>query len=438
MKRIIYILLLLCCSVAVSAQDAELLKKAQSGDAEAQYKLSEYYLPNTETVSEEGLKWLKLAAENGNAEAQWTMAKSFLRGWYGMTKNDEQYVFWLSKAANNPDLENNKNWISSAQFWLGELYEEGAHGVEKNISEFIRWAKKAAFNGYGSAAFSLGLYYKNAGNDKQEAIYWYKKCMDIIWADRQEEYELAFNSLKELGVTYHPADHVGHNHQQSTASSTTTTSSGSSDYSVQSKTTGNNKPEPIAKGVYSVNSQGSSSYGYAGYGGDYMVNVEFYDDFISVNNIRCEYKGMQNGKKRYESSLKTSFAGGSSTVYYVVDDDFNMQQQTYMSSPYGSNWVYNQMAKGEVIFPKHSITGYGNANQQNNYSSEGSGNSNSNSRGNTVKSYTQDCHLCHGSGKCNTCNGTHRYLNHLTNKYITCPNCKPNGLCSACGGTGKK
>lgn len=251
---------MLCCSVAVSAQDAELLKKAQSGDAEAQYN----------------------------------MAESFLNGRNGMTINDEQYVYWLTKAANNPDLENYKYRISKAQYDLGQLYKYGKHGLEENRSEFLRWAKKAAFNDYSPAAYSIGIYYKSEyyGNDKQEAVYWLKKAMDLWWADDQEEHELSFNSLKELGVTYHPADHVGHNHQQSTASSTTTTSSGSSDYSVQSKTTGNNKPEPIAKGVYSVNSQGSSSYGYAGYGGDYMVNVEFYDDFISVNNIRCEYKGM--------------------------------------------------------------------------------------------------------------------------------------------------
>lgn len=65
------------------------------------------------------------------------------------------------------------------------------------------------------------------------------------------------------------------------------------------------------------------------------------------------------------------------------------------------------------------------------YTTTGSGNS-------TYSSSTSSpCKLCHGMKSCWTCNGSRRYLNPLTNEYITCPNCT-NGLCSACGGTGIK
>lgn len=50
---------------------------------------------------------------------------------------------------------------------------------------------------------------------------------------------------------------------------------------------------------------------------------------------------------------------------------------------------------------------------------------------------TKDCNLCHGSGKCNTCNGKHWYYG-IGGTTITCPNCPPNGACSSCGGSGKK
>lgn len=446
MKRIIYILMLICCSAAVSAQDAELLKKAQAGDAEAQYEVASYYLRNGTTDSEEGMKWLIMAAENGNAHAQWELAYSYCYGWYGTKENDEQYVYWLTKAANNSDLENNKLWILNAQADLGDLYRYGKKGLEKNIAEFLRWEKKATFNGFDSAAFSLGLYYHYDGKDKQEAIYWYKKCMDLYWEEHQEEYDLAFKSLKELGVTYHPADHLGRNHPQSTASSTATTSSGSSDYSVQSNTSNNNKREPIAKGVYTVNSQGSSSYGYTGYGGDYTVNIEFYDDHITVNNLWCHYKDMINGKKRYEKFNETTFGGSivRFTTYYIVDDNFNVEQQMHMPSPYGPNWFYYQMAKGEVVFPKQPITGYGNANQQNNYSSKSSNYSNSRTNNtNKVQETKHTCSLCHGNKriakdtyaplygakdykeKCNECGGV--FMRSTGHIHITCPNCHGKG-----------
>lgn len=50
---------------------------------------------------------------------------------------------------------------------------------------------------------------------------------------------------------------------------------------------------------------------------------------------------------------------------------------------------------------------------------------------------TKDCNLCHGSGKCNTCNGKHWYYG-IGGSVVTCPNCTPNGACSSCGGSGKK
>lgn len=188
--------------------------------------------------------------------------------------------------------------------------------------------------------------------------------------------------------------------------------------------------EPIAKGVYSVNSQGYSQYGYTGYGGDYIVDIEFYDDHITVGGIWCDYKDNLNGNKRYESSLRQP--GNASRTYYIVDSDFNVEQQMYVSSAYGSNWVTYQMAKGaDVVFPKHQINGGGYENQQSHGSSESYNNTNS------QPNKTRSCTYCNGSGKCKTCTGTHHYVNPLTNKYVTCPNCKTDGKCTYCGGTGK-
>lgn len=133
-------------------------------------------------------------------------------------------------------------------------------------------------------------------------------------------------------------------------------------------------------------------------------------------------------RKKYSDPMNF---GGASTTYYV-DNNYNVLKQTTYSSPFGTDIFNHRVVKGEVSIPKaQPYTGGGS------YSGSGSQNhSGSGSHGSHT--YQKDCHLCHGSGKCSTCNGKHYYLNLLTGKYITCPNCKPDGACSACGGTGKK
>ncbi len=52
----------------------------------------------------------------------------------------------------------------------------------------------------------------------------------------------------------------------------------------------------------------------------------------------------------------------------------------------------------------------------------------------------RDCGLCHGTGKCNTCNGRGYYdVIGIGSGRHACPNCSNhNGRCSLCNGTGKK
>ena len=113
MNRILVLFIAFCLSALSYGQNAETLRKANAGDAEAQYDIAETYL----------------------------------NGKYGAEKNDEKYVYWLKKSANNGYAE--------AQYNLGELYCYGKHGVYKDKSEYLRWAKKAAYNGYTSACYSL-------------------------------------------------------------------------------------------------------------------------------------------------------------------------------------------------------------------------------------------------------------------------------------------
>ena len=48
----------------------------------------------------------------------------------------------------------------------------------------------------------------------------------------------------------------------------------------------------------------------------------------------------------------------------------------------------------------------------------------------------ENCHICHGNGKCSSCSGKGYVISTYTQKYANCVNCS-NGKCSTCTGTGK-
>lgn len=424
MKKIFFIMAFLLPMLSYG-QDAETLRKANAGDVKAQYEMYRFYSEGIETdepLNDEARSWLIKSAENGHASAQWRLKMCYENGFNGFVPDNDQYVYWLTKLAKNGSVEEyDKFDISNAQHDLAELYKKGEKGLPKSIPDYLKWMKKAVYNGSHPAALDLGYYYKWI--DKQEAVYWLKKCMDMVWAKYQEEDEPAAEELRELGVYYHPGDNVANNsnshaHAGSTGSSTTTSSA---------------ERQPKATGTYTISSQGQSiisgNYTEAA-GPDLEVTIEFYDDGITVGGIWCEYAGTSStGKKIYNDPM--SF-GGSSSKYYV-DGNYNVLKQTSFSSPFGSDIFNYSVVKGRVIIPKAAP--YRGLDANNGGYSSGSSHSEGTHQ---IKTHQKDCHLCHGSGKCNTCNGTHRYLNPLTNKYITCPNCKPNGACSACGGTGKQ
>lgn len=199
MNRLFILLFAICFSASSYGQDAETLRKAEAGDAKAQYSI----------------------------------AKTYQYGWDGAPKDVEKFVYWLKKAANSG--------VAEAQYDLGELYchgelyFNGEHGVPKDESLYIKWATKAAFNGYSPACYSLGLHYKY--EDKQEAIYWFKKGMDVHWKESGEEDEFCAEGLRKLGVHYHPGDNINHSN-----SSSANTSSNSSSTSTSSNSSNNSTP----------------------------------------------------------------------------------------------------------------------------------------------------------------------------------------------------
>lgn len=386
MRKFILLVCFSCFAFMAWGQDSELIRKAESGDVEAQFELGwNYYYGASgfDKNEDEAAKWFLKAAEQGHAEAQ----------------NNIGCFYWWGK------------------------------GVPKDKDKAESWLLKSAAQGYDGAYFSLGLFYED--DNKDEAIYWLKKHMDAYYEKYGEENENAAEELRELGVYYHP----GSKSSSITSTSSSSNSRSSSSSSSYSSSSSSSDDGLLYEGVYTRSSQGycpqTGLYTDA-IGPGFQLHIKIYDSYIIVIGARCEYVRTSGGWKIYEGN--TMFGG---TEYYKVNpNNYEMSYYTYSSNPYtggGITLVY-EMKKGDAVFDirQNNTNTYGSG-----YSS-GSSSSGSNHNRSTSTSNKKICNLCHGTGTCETCAGKHRYLNPYTNKYVTCPNCGPDGRCRGCNGTGRR
>ena len=125
---------------------------ADNGDAFAQDTIGTWYMYGGEFVSQDYTKaarYLRMAAEQGHAEAQVKVAILYGKG-DGMEVNDEKAVYYLSKAAEQGE--------PGGQFLLGHHYRHG-RGVPENDEKALSLYRKAAKQGIAAAQHELGLMY---------------------------------------------------------------------------------------------------------------------------------------------------------------------------------------------------------------------------------------------------------------------------------------
>ena len=88
---------------------------------------------------------IRKRAESGDATAQYGLGKCYLTG-EGVKKDKEEAVKWFLKSAEQDFAE--------AQYWLGICYLEGL-GVEKDKKAAVEWFRKAAKQGHESSISTL-------------------------------------------------------------------------------------------------------------------------------------------------------------------------------------------------------------------------------------------------------------------------------------------
>lgn len=128
-----------------------------------------YYGQKVPQDYQEAAKWLSMAAEQGDREAQSTLGWMYKKG-LGVPQDDKKAAELYLEAAEKGD--------DFSQCELGDYYSNGI-GVPQDYTEAAKWYLKAALHWNTVAQYNLAIMYENGegvSQDLSEAIKWYTKA----------------------------------------------------------------------------------------------------------------------------------------------------------------------------------------------------------------------------------------------------------------------
>lgn len=129
--------------VVPAFDNTHLIADAQNGDPQAQYTLAHLYLKGKGGIEfdvEEGVKLLERAVEGGHKEAAFDLALLYLNG-TKLAKDRVKALHWLTRSAEMGQTD--------AQYFLGMAYKKS------DPAKAPPWLKMAADNGHLEAAGEL-------------------------------------------------------------------------------------------------------------------------------------------------------------------------------------------------------------------------------------------------------------------------------------------
>jgi uncharacterized protein len=166
-----------------------LREAAEAGNVGAQAELGAWYCMGAmvEKNPKEGLKWLQMAAKQGHSQAQYNLALMYAKG-LGVEQNYQTTEKLLTESAQQGHMD--------AQYYLGEMYRQG-DGVPADSVKARPWYLKAAEQGHAQAQNTLGaLFHFGFGGPKDdvEAAKWLRKAAEQGDAGGQHNLALMYRN----------------------------------------------------------------------------------------------------------------------------------------------------------------------------------------------------------------------------------------------------
>jgi len=177
---------------AQKAWAEDLCQRAQKGDAEAQFNLSQAYQDGYVFKQDwsESLRWLSASAKQGHPKAEANLGGLYFLG-KSVPRDLSQALFWTQKAADQGEVKGEYN--------LGYMYAIG-QGVPKSNTEAVRWYRKAASQGHQVAAYDVGIAYwygMGIAQDQVKGYMWLLLAWRFGWAPSKK-------AIDALGATMDP------------------------------------------------------------------------------------------------------------------------------------------------------------------------------------------------------------------------------------------
>ncbi len=148
-------------------------KAAEQGNEKAQNSLAVLYWvgDGVEKDKTEAVRWYRKAARQGNTNAMFNLGAAYYNG-EGVSINDTLAYAWFllsseggntsgQNAAKRSQDEHGPNGFNDACLAIGQMYEKG-EDLPKNPELAAAWYRKAADHGYAEATISLAALYLGA------------------------------------------------------------------------------------------------------------------------------------------------------------------------------------------------------------------------------------------------------------------------------------
>jgi len=176
---------------------------AAQGNSEAEYYIGDAYSRGLEDSPDEAaaIKWYQRAAAKGNFDALNHLGDMYLNGYddsdevspVEVPQDYPQAMRWFRLAAAKGDTYAMTN--------LGEMYSEG-YGTAKDYAEAMRWYRLAADKGDTTGLFEVGYMYlhgQGVAQDYAEVERWFRRAADKGDANSQD-------ALAQLYIDGHVTD----------------------------------------------------------------------------------------------------------------------------------------------------------------------------------------------------------------------------------------